>query len=252
MAAMSPTHTNIATTDKGNRMDILHYIYDPLCGWCYAAAPLISAAREVQGLTIALHGGGMMTGANRRAVTPQLRDYVMSHDKRIAQMTGQRFGEAYFDGLLRDTGAILDSAPPTTAILAAEELAGKGLDMLHRLQRAHYVEGQHISEEAVLFALAKELGLDATAFADAFARLAGASTEQHIRDSRIWLARADGQGFPTLALERADGTLEQLDTSVWLGRPTEWADHLRLQTAGKANAKPVSDGAFCGTDGCKV
>lgn len=23
---------------------VLHYIYDPLCGWCYGAAPLVRAA----------------------------------------------------------------------------------------------------------------------------------------------------------------------------------------------------------------
>ncbi len=31
---------------------ILHYIYDPLCGWCYGAAPLVQAARGISGLTI--------------------------------------------------------------------------------------------------------------------------------------------------------------------------------------------------------
>ena len=23
---------------------ILHYVYDPLCGWCYAAEPLVKAS----------------------------------------------------------------------------------------------------------------------------------------------------------------------------------------------------------------
>ena len=40
----------------------LHYIFDPLCGWCYGASPLIEAARHVNGLDIALHAGGLMTG----------------------------------------------------------------------------------------------------------------------------------------------------------------------------------------------
>ena len=31
---------------------VLHAIYDPLCGWCYAAAPLLAAAREVPGLAL--------------------------------------------------------------------------------------------------------------------------------------------------------------------------------------------------------
>ncbi|KAG1388931.1 hypothetical protein G6F59_015749 [Rhizopus arrhizus] len=74
----------------------------------------------------------MMTGSNRQPVTDALRRYVMPHDERIAGLTGQAFGEDYFDGLLRDTGAVFDSEPPTTAVLAADTLAGRGLDLLKR------------------------------------------------------------------------------------------------------------------------
>ena len=210
-------------------MTTLHYVFDPLCGWCYGAAPLVAAARAVPGLPIVLHAGGMMTGANRQPVTPQLRDYVMSHDKRIAQLSGQSFGSAYFDGLLCDANAVLDSAPPSTAILAADALAGRGLDMLQRLQSAHYVEGQRIADPAVLVQLAQELGLDRLAFTQTFAGLAGAATERHFTESRAWLARSGGQGFPTIALARADGTLARLDASAWLGRTAQWTDYLREQ-----------------------
>ena len=51
----------------------LHYIYDPLCGWCYGSAPLVKAARAV--LSVRPHGGGMMTGARRHDWrTPPGRD----------------------------------------------------------------------------------------------------------------------------------------------------------------------------------
>lgn len=43
-------------------MATLHYIFDPLCGWCYGAAPLVEAARTVPGLAVAFHGGGMLAG----------------------------------------------------------------------------------------------------------------------------------------------------------------------------------------------
>lgn len=233
-------------------MATLHYIFDPLCGWCYGAAPLITAARSVPGLTIALHAGGMMSGANRQAVTPQLRDYVMSHDKRIAQLSGQPFGEAYFDVLLRDTSAVLDSAPPSTAILAAEELDGRGLDMLHRVQRAHYVEGRRIADTTVLAELAQELRLDPSAFAETCARLAGAVTERHFTESRNWLARSGGQGFPTIALEQTDGSLARLDVGAWLSRTMEWADYLREQVSGQADSPQSSSDPFCSVDGCAI
>lgn len=205
---------------------ILHYIYDPLCGWCYGAAPLVQAARGITGLTIEAHGGGMMTGGNRQPVTEALRRYVMPHDERIAGLTGQVFGPDYFDGLLRDSGAVFDSAPPTTAILAAQTLDGRGLDLLQRLQRAHYVEGRRIADPAELRRLAVEIGLDEAAFQAAYAATEGAATERHIAQSRELLGRVRGSGFPTLALER-DGVYELLEPARFLGRPSQWQADLR-------------------------
>lgn len=85
----------------------LHYIYDPLCGWCYAVAPLVKAARAV--MPILLHGGGMMTGARRQKITPDWKAYVGPNDRQITQVTGQLFGGAYLNGLLSDHSAWLDS-----------------------------------------------------------------------------------------------------------------------------------------------
>ncbi|WP_225783058.1 DsbA family protein [Xenophilus sp. Marseille-Q4582] len=243
----------------------LHYLYDPLCGWCYAAAPLVRAARGLPGLQLQAHGGGMLAGANRRPVTPAWREYVLPHDRRIAELSGQPFGEAYFEGLLRDTGAVLDSAPPLTAVLAADAVAGRGLDMIERVQRAHYVEGRRIADPAVLRALAEELGLPAVAFAEALQRLAGAATQAHIGDSRRWLARAQGSGFPTFAIQDTGGALEVLDTGHWLGRPAAWRVHLqgRIERAqarassapsppGRAPVSPASTAAACDERGCAL
>lgn len=231
----------------------LHYIFDSMCGWCYAVAPLIDAARSVPGLKVEFHGGGMMTGANRRAITPQWRDYVMPHDHRIAELTGQPFGEAYFEGLLRDIGAMMDSEPPTTAILAADALrAGGGLDMIHRLQRAHYVEGRRIADVDVLAALAAELGFEGEAFASAFARLSGEATSRHFAESRQLLQRAGGQGFPTFVLAQADGTASRVDIGPWLGRAEEWKTQLSGLVAPLPAASTGSTSAMCGPDSCAI
>lgn len=200
---------------------VLHYIYDPLCGWCYGAAPLLQAAREVAGLHIELHGGGMMTGANRQQVSAQLRNYVMQHDQRIAAMSGQPFGDDYFNGLLLDTSAIFDSAPPTTAVLAAEALAGQGMAMLARIQAAHYVQGLRVADAAVLHMLATEMGLDPVLFDSKFAELGGAATQAHIAASRSLLAGVGGQGFPTFVLQR--GTqIDVLDAGRFFGQVPAW------------------------------
>ena len=216
---------------------LLHYIFDPLCGWCYGAAPLVEAARAVPGLTVAFHGGGMMTGSNRRQITPAWRGYVLPHDRRIEQLSGQPFGDAYLNGLLNDTTAMMDSAPPITAILAAEALAGKGLDMLHRLQRAHYVEGLRIADLPVLVVLAQQLGLDGTAFEAAYAQQAGAGTQQHIAASRALLAQVGGQGFPTFVLDDGTGKLSLIDIGQFLGQPAKLQARLD---------------SVCGSQGCTL
>lgn len=198
----------------------LHYILDPLCGWCYAVAPLVQAAHKL--LPIQLHAGGMMAGPNRRPVTPQLRQMVEPHDSRIAQLSGQPFGEAYRDVLLCDQSAVFDSEPPITAMLAADESAGRGLDLLARMQTAHYVEGRRISDPAVLRTLTLDIGLDGPTFDAAYAAQQGEPTWAHIRASRKLLAHVNGSGFPTLALEHR-GHYEVVDIMRYLGQPSAWS-----------------------------
>ncbi|WP_248765723.1 DsbA family protein [Pseudomonas protegens] len=224
----------------------LHYIYDPLCGWCYGAKPLVQAAQAV--VPVVAHAGGMMTGRNRQPVSPQLRDYVMPHDRRIAEYTGQPFGQAYFEGLLRDETATFDSAPPIAAVLAAQALEGRGLEFLGRLQTAHYLEGRRIADWQVLLELAQAQGFAPAAFEAAFDQVVAHELDNHIKASRALLAKVGGQGFPTLVLER-DGRYQLLDISPWLGKPEAFADWLKTSLG--ADSRP-HDGAVqaCGLDGC--
>src|SRR6478735_2072716 len=131
----------------------LHYIYDPLCGWCYGSAPLVKAAREIGGLQFVLHGGGMMAGSARQLASESLRQFIMPHVDRITGMTGQVFAKPYTDGLLRDH----------TAMLAVEAAAGRGADMLAHMQKAHYIDGLALSDRAALAALAEGIGIDRVA-----------------------------------------------------------------------------------------
>ena len=226
----------------------LHYLYDPLCGWCYGAAPLVKAAREI--LRVTPHGGGMMTGARRQNVTAQLREFVKPHDARIAQLSGQRFGAAYLDGLLCDTSAVFDSEPPTAAMLAAEVMAGRGLDMLAQLQIAHYVEGRRIADRAVLIEVAAALGLDLASFAEALDRQSGKAVQTHINETREFMAQVGAQGFPSFVLE-SGGVFQAVEFSSFLGRPQDFQDWLRSQT-NSAAVTPAAEAFACDVNGCAI
>ena len=149
----------------------LHYVYDPLCGWCYGAAPLLEAAAGIPTLRIALHAGGLWLGPRRQPMGQALRDHVRPHDERIQALTGQLFGERYFNELLLSDGLLLDSEPPIRAILAVTELGGDGLSLLHRIQQSHYLDGQWVGDQAHLVRLAQEQGITPEAFALAFGQV---------------------------------------------------------------------------------
>jgi len=225
---------------------VLHYIYDPLCGWCWGAAPLVRAARGL--LPVRLHAGGMMAGPQRQPVTPELRGFVLAHDQRIAQATGQPFGDAYRDGLLCDPQAVFDSEPPTAAILAAEALAGRGADLLAELQAAHYVHGRRIAEPAVLIELAGSIGLPTAEFATELGRQNLGPVQAHIEQTRAFMAQTGARGFPSFVLETPAG-LSRVDASAYLGRPQDFAAALQ-GLLGQVPSQPGDAAALCSIDGC--
>ncbi|QXB00162.1 DsbA family protein [Aeromonas sp. FDAARGOS 1416] len=193
----------------------LHYVYDPLCGWCYGAAPLLQAAATIAGLKIELHAGGLWMGSRRQPMGEALRDYVRPHDQRIEALTGQHFGERYFNELLLREGCLLDSEPPIRAVLAVTALGGDGLVMLHRIQQSHYRDGIWIGEPAFLATLAAEQGIAAEEFQQVYLQ---APLLQHLADSQGWMKRLGGQGYPTLGIERG-GKLERIEVNQYLGEP---------------------------------
>jgi len=44
------------------RQVTLHYVYDPFCGWCYGAAPLLTAAADLGRLKVVAHSVGCSRG----------------------------------------------------------------------------------------------------------------------------------------------------------------------------------------------
>lgn len=191
----------------------LHYVHDPLCGWCYAAEPLVQAATAA-GMRVVLHGGGLWDVPTH--VPEDKRRMMREADSRIARLTGQPFGPAYLDGLLAAPGTVWHSRPTIAAILAAERLkSGLALPMMAALQRAHYVEGRAVVSEGVLTDLAVELGLPAAAFATLLREI---PVDRHIDETRAFMRRLGLGGFPGFLLEE-EGEFSLLAHEHLYGRP---------------------------------
>lgn len=179
---------------------VLHYIYDPLCGWCYGAEPLVWAAAKVEGLALRMHAGCLWPEPTR--LPEQTRRYIQQADARVGQMSGQPYGEAYLNGLLFDPALVLESRPVIAAVLAAQALdPAKALPMLRGIQHAHYERGKHVVRAEVLAEIAAEIGLDAAPFAAALERV---PVDEHIAASRELMNNVGAQGFPTFVLQIGD------------------------------------------------
>lgn len=201
------------------KTNTLSYLYDPLCGWCYAAAPLIKAVQDIEHLNIEMHAGGLWMGDNVKPITSELRAFVMPNDEYIHQVSGQPFGEAYFNVLLNDASAQLNSEPPIRAILAAEKMSQQGLAMLQRIQTTHYINGLKVSELTTLMSLAQALNLNTEDFEEAYQNT---DLQTHIGKTHALMSQHQAQGFPTMLLTLDNGEIKRLKHGAFYGRPEDF------------------------------
>lgn len=190
-------------------MTTFTYLFDPLCGWCYGAAPGIAWLRAQPGVTLHYHPTGLFAGGG--PLQPQMRGHILAADQRIAALTGQVFSRDYERLVLGDPAGRLDSAPATLALTVVEALQpGRGLDYLQALQRARWVAGQDITALPVLAGLAEtEFGLagrDCLAAMDDPVRKAAA--ESWSGEGRLLLARMGASGVPALLRHGPGGSLQ--------------------------------------------
>ncbi len=196
----------------------LHYIYDPLCGWCYAARPLVEAAQAAE-VKIVLHGGGLWAPATK--VTAETSDYIRRNDQRIAALTNMEFSPAYLDAVLNNRNAVLWSQPTIAAVLAAGTARdGADLSMMHAIQAAHYTDGKRVIDVDVLSELVAAIGLAVDHFKEAFKAV---PVREHIDETRQWMRKLGLQGFPSFVLER-QSDLVRIPHEPFYGKPDRFAE----------------------------
>jgi putative protein-disulfide isomerase len=139
---------------------VLHYLYDPLCGWCYGLSPAVSELVGVSSFTINLLPTGLFSGDRAGLMDDTFGATIWCVDQRIERMTGQRFSEDYRLRVLGDRQQLLDSGPATLALTAVSLTApARELEVLQNIQRARYVDGNDVTSPATLAALLVALDL---------------------------------------------------------------------------------------------
>ena len=185
-------------------MDItLHYLFDPLCGWCYGAAPALSALAGEPGIAVELQPTGLFAGAGARAMDDGFAAFAWTNDQRIEQLTGQRFTERYRQQVLGDRQRPFDSGPAMLALTAVSLTdPARELETLQAIQHARYVDGKDVTALTTLAELLAGLGLaqPAARLAQPDAALVAADRARVGRGQAL-MREFGARGVPTLIAE---------------------------------------------------
>src|SRR5277367_6468986 len=88
-------HQNRTRKCRAMTSPTFRYLFDPLCGWCYASAPALAALADRYGDRIQMMPSGLFAGGGTRAIA-QIADHATRTDKLIAEKTRQVDSDAYF------------------------------------------------------------------------------------------------------------------------------------------------------------
>ncbi|MEN1833797.1 hypothetical protein AAIM60_12980 [Pseudomonas lijiangensis] len=192
---------------------ILRYLFDPLCGWCYASAPTLARLAEEFPEELELCPTGLFSGKGARRLTREFATHARTNDRRIAFMTGQRFSSDYFENILGVDGLSFDSTAMNLALTAVRSVAPQfETKLLSRLQIVRYIDGLDTSRldivEQVVQEFLRNLGhtKEANDFPQHLRRDPTLQTQTHIRISNAngALARSEVSGVPLLLVEKGE------------------------------------------------
>ena len=213
--------SEIETSPEGVEEDVdvlapgtLIAIVDPLCGWCWGAAPAFERLAASGRARLEIVASGLFIGD--RPMTAEFADYAWTNDQRIRDLTGQTFSQTYRDEVLGDHGSKFDSGPATLALTAVQVMEPeKALPCLHALQAARWVAGRDITSEAVCAEVLGEIGIGADTVAAFLAEDEAliATLNERATLARELLSRLGARGVPTLA-RVTDTGVERIDSRV--------------------------------------
>ncbi|KQB97084.1 hypothetical protein AL073_08425 [Loktanella sp. 1ANDIMAR09] len=201
----------------------LHYLFDPLCGWCYGASETIATLANHPDIDLQPRATGLFAGNGARSMK-SFAAQAWANDQRIAALSGPQFSEAYRRDVLGADDAFLDSTVATLALAAVADTPpaappARVIEALAAIQAARYVDGKDVTSPAIVANLLTDLGHAAAAARvlapdAALADLVRTRTAQ----ARDLMAAQNLQGVPALIAD-VNGRQFALDASTIYSGP---------------------------------
>lgn len=178
----------------------LIYIFDPLCGWCYAFSPVMQDIKKDFGdkFDYQIMSGGLATGERTGPVKEIFGDYLEHALGFVESKSDVRFGNAYKE-LIREGSYVYNSEPPSVALFIVKQMKPEiAFDYAYRLHQVLFAEGKSLNDTTIFIGLSEEFNLNTDQFLEKFRDslyLQGARKEFALADS------LGAVGYPTILLK---------------------------------------------------
>ena len=182
--------------------DVLYYIADPMCSWCWGFSPVLEAVSGVLPDDIPIRY--VMGGLARDSEEPmpeETQAYVQSQWRLVAERTGAEFNWDFW----KACEPRRSTYPACRAVIAAGVQRPDGIEaMFQAIQHAYYLEARNPSDAETLVQLAGELNLDTQRFSE---DLVSTHTDELLHGDFELRRSLHADKFPTMILEHDDNQL---------------------------------------------
>jgi len=174
----------------------LHYVYDPMCSWCWGYRPTWLALQQalkskLPEVEINYLLGGLAADSNK-PMPKEMQQFLAATWQKIADQLGTQFNFDFW----QQCQPRRSTYPACRACLIARE-SNQEQQMVLAIQEAYYLHAKNPSDNSTLIALAEQIGLDKAMFT---AQLSAPLITQKLLSEISETRTLPIQGFPSLVL----------------------------------------------------
>lgn len=174
----------------------IYYVYDPLCGWCFAYAPVIEKISEEfkDKIEFVIIPGGMIARDNQTPIGV-MAPYLLKAIPELEQISGTKIGKPFID-MVKDGSYIPSSYKPSLAMVVFKSFhTGHDLEYSFKVQHAYFVDGKDLANDSLYMQLALSFGVEPSMF---LTRMNDAAYDVKTQEHFDFAAYLNVKGFPSL------------------------------------------------------
>lgn len=180
----------------------IYYVYDPLCGWCFAYAPIMEKlANEFKDqVEFVIIPGGMIVGDNVRPIR-EIAPYLLQAIPQLEEVSGVKIGAPYIS-MLKEGSYTASSYNPSLAMVVFKSFqTGRDMEYAHKVQQSYFIEAKDIMGDSLYRDLAHQFDISPEEFMKRMTdTVYQTKTQQHFD----FAAYLDTKGFPSLVGKSGD------------------------------------------------